>query len=50
MGVYIGWGPSSKGRETTPLSCPGSVAELAEDNTDDALRVLGEWLSEGDDL
>jgi len=27
-----------------------AVAELAEDNTDDALRVLGQWLSEGDDL
>jgi flagellar M-ring protein FliF len=27
-----------------------AVAELAEDNTEDALRVLGQWLSEGDDL
>ncbi len=27
-----------------------AVAELAEDNADDALRVLGEWLAEGDDL
>lgn len=27
-----------------------AVAELAEDNAEDALRVLGDWLAEGDEL